>query len=140
MSSGFRFEYEPPDQRRRERAPSRRRGRRGQWEEGGGWWLALLLAGASASVFMAWTGEEIRYLRFDDTAFLLALGGILAVVGLSFPGFALLRLKQLGQGPAWVGRWWNSNAVVISALVISFVAALWSGYVIAIRIARDLTL
>lgn len=138
MSSDFRFEYEPTDQRHRERTLSRRRG--APWEEGGGWWLALLLTGSAASVVMARMGEEIRHLRFDDPNFLLALGGILAVVGLSFPGFALFRLKQLGQGSAWVGRWWNSTAVVISALVISFVSALWSGYMIAIRIARDLTL
>ena len=100
----------------------------------------LLLAGTALSLLVAWTGAEIRHLRLGDSNLLLALAGILAVVSLSFPGFALFRLKQLGQGPAWVGRWWNSNAVVISALVISFISALWSGYLIAIRIARDLTL
>lgn len=138
MTSGLRFEYEEPNP-----APGgrvRSRSRRSNWKEGGGWWVALLLTGTALSLLMVWTGEEIRYLRLGDPNLLLALAGILAVVSLSFPGFALFRLKQLGQGPAWVGRWWNSNVVVISSLVISFISALWSGYLIAIRIARDLTL
>ena len=103
-------------------------------------WLVVAWLGSLVSAFLAWQSEEIRDLDFGDTFPWSTVMAILIVILVSFPGFALFRLRKLSQGNSWVESRWKPTSLAWLAIAVALGAAMWSGYLIAIRVARDLTL
>lgn len=132
----FEFEYKPsggaqtkPGGGRLRRGPARRRG-------GAVWvlWLCAALLGAGVSVAMAAAAGEVR--AIGDGGFWRAMAGILAVLFLSLPGFSMYWHATREQHN-WLERRWRPTAIVGLSLASSVGAALWCGYLIAVRIARE---
>ena len=98
------------------------------------WWCFAVL-GAGVSVAMAVITGEVR--AIGDHSFWTAMVGIGTVFFASLPGFALYRLARQREEPNWRERWWRPSTWVGISLLVSLTAALWSGYLIAIRFARE---
>ena len=133
----FEFEYEPssgaqtkPGGHRRGRS-ARRGGEGVNWVLG----LGVGLLGAGLSIVMAAAAGEVR--SVGDGGFWRAMAGILAVFFLSLPGFSMYWLARSGEQRNWLERWWRPTAIVGFSLASSVGAALWCGYLIAVRIARE---
>lgn len=103
-------------------------------------WLALCWAGALVATLLTWWAGEIRHFGWEDPSLRMTVAAIVVVILFSFPGYALFRYRKLYQGPRWVELRWKPSGLALLSLVISFASAMWSGYLIAIRVARDLTL
>lgn len=84
---------------------------------------------------MAVITGEVR--AIGDHSFWTAMVGIGTVFFASLPGFALYRLARQREEPNWRERWWRPSTWVGISLLVSLTAALWSGYLIAIRFARE---
>lgn len=93
------------------------------------------MVGAGTSAFIAWRADEVRMI--GDSAFWTAVIGIAVVLLLSLPGFSMYRLARSSAYPNWHERVWRPTAWVRLSLLSSIVAALWCGYPIAVRIARE---
>lgn len=132
----FEFEYEPSGG-----APARpgggRRGRSARRGDGVNWVLGLGtgLLGAGVSVAMAAAAGEVR--AIGDGGFWRAMAGILAVLFLSLPGFSMYWLARTREQRNWLERRWRPSVIVGLSLASSVGAALWCGYLIAVRIARE---
>lgn len=98
-------------------------------------WLMVAAAGAGVSAAVALRVGEVR--AVGDAAFWTAVVGISAVFVLSLPGFSMYWLARSGAYPNWHERVWRPTALVRLSLISSVAAALWCGYLIAIRIARE---
>ena len=140
MSDDFRFEYPQTARPSRVGTRSLRGGRRGRAARDWGKWLALCWAGALTAVLLTWRAGEIRGFGWEDPSLRMTVAAILVVILVSFPGYALFRYRKLYQGPRWIELRWKPSGLALLSLVISFASAMWSGYLIAIRVARDLTL
>ena len=132
----FEFEYEPSGGARSKTGG----GRRGRSERRGGgvnWVLGLGtgLLGAGVSVAMAAAAGEVR--AIGDGGFWRAMAGILAVLFLSLPGFSMYWLARTREQRNWLERRWRPTSIVGLSLASSVGAALWCGYLIAVRIARE---
>lgn len=134
---GFEFEYRSSDGT--PARPGGGRWRAGPARRGGGmvWvlWLCAALLGAGVSVAMAAVAGEVR--AIGGGGFWRALAGILAVLFLSLPGFSMYWLARTREQHNWLERWWRPTAIVGVSLASSVGAALWCGYLIAVRIARE---
>ena len=124
----FEFEYESPRS-----AASRTPIRRGGMVWVLWWWVAIL--GAGASVAVAVVADEVRMI--GDRGFWTAVIGIAVVLVLSLPGFSMYRLARSNAHPNWHERVWRPTDWVRLSLLSSIGAAVWCGYLIAIRIARE---
>lgn len=133
----FEFEYEPTGVAQTKPGGGRRRA--GPARRGGGavWvlWLCAALLGAGVSVALAAAAGEVR--AIGGGGFWRAMAGILAVLFLSLPGFSMYWLARTREHHNWLERWWRPTAVVGFSLASSVGAALWCGYLIAVRIARE---
>lgn len=136
-SGGYRYDMPVP------RSPRSRRGRSAvnrrhnrTWAK----WLVLGWSGSLVAAWLAWQADDIRRLDLGDPSLRSTVLGILIVVLVSFPGFALFRLGKLSQGNSWVESQWKPTLLAWLSVALSMGAAMWSGYLIAIRVARDLTL
>ena len=98
-------------------------------------WFCVSVLGAGVSVAMASRVGEVR--SIGDDGFRTAAIGIAAVLILSLPGFSMYWLARSSAYPNWHERVWRPTAWVRLSLFASVGAALWCGYVIAIRIARE---
>lgn len=98
-------------------------------------WLMVAAAGAGVSAAVALRVGEVR--AVGDAAFWTAVVGISAVLVLSLPGFSMYWLARSSAYPNWHERVWGPTALVRLSLISSVAAALWCGYLIAIRIARE---
>lgn len=98
-------------------------------------WLMVAASGTGVSVAMALRVGEVR--AVGDAGFWTAVIGILAVLILSLPGFSMYWLARSSAYPNWHERVWRPTALVRLSLISSVAAALWCGYLIAIRIARE---
>ncbi|MDE0170344.1 MAG: hypothetical protein OXS29_12680 [bacterium] len=101
-------------------------------------WLLVSLLGTSIAVAAALTAGEVG--RTGDQAFQRAVGGILAVLVFSLPGFALFQLGRFRERTRWQERWWRPTILARLSLLASVVGALLCGYLIAVRIAREWSL
>ena len=119
-----------PGSRGRRARPPRRRG-------GMIWvlWFCAALLGAGASVSLAVVAGEVR--AIGDAAFWRAAIGIAAALLLSLPGFSFYWLARSSAYPNWHERVWRPTALVRISLLSSVGAALWCGYLIAVRVARE---
>ena len=99
------------------------------------WWLVVALLGTSLAVTAAVIADEVR--AIGDTGFQRAAGGILVVLVLSLPGFALFQLGRSRERTMWRERWWRPTILARLSLLASVGAAFWCGYLIAVRIARE---
>ena len=133
----FEFEYASSSEThgaRRSRVP-----RRGPTRRLGGmtWvlWLMVAVIGAGISLALAFRVGEVR--AIGDLGFWTAVLGIAAVLMLSLPGFSMYWLARSSAYPNWHERVWRPTAWVRLSLISSVTAALWCGYLIAIRIARE---
>jgi len=132
----FEFEYEPSGGPRAKpggdrRGRSARRGGGVNWVVG----LGTGLLGAGVSVAMAAAAGEVR--AIGDGGFWRAMAGILAVLFLSLPGFSMYWLARTREQHNWLERRWRPTSIVGLSLASSVGAALWCGYLIAVRIARE---
>ena len=98
-------------------------------------WLALSALGAGFSLVVALRVGEVRAL--GDLGFWTAVLGIATVLIVSLPGFSMYWMVRSSAKPNWHERFWRPTALVLLSLLSSVGAALWCGYVIAIRIARE---
>ena len=132
----FEFEYEPSGGPRAKPGGGRR-GRSARRGGGVNWVLGLGtgLLGAGVSVAMAAAAGEVR--AIGDGGFWRAMAGILAVLFLSLPGFSMYWLARTREQHNWLERRWRPTAIVGLSLASSVGAALWCGYLIAVRIARE---
>lgn len=136
-SKTFEFEYRPVSkpvgthETRRSAGP-----RRGPRRRGTIWilWFCIAMLGAGGSAVMALRVGEVRMI--GDGSFWTAVIGIAVVLVVSLPGFSMYRLACFSASPNWHERVWKPTAWVRLSLGSSLVAALWCGYLIAIRIAR----
>ena len=115
-----------------------RKCRRGPRRGGGVNWVVGLgtgLLGAGVSVAMAAAAGEVR--AIGDGGFWRAMAGILAVLFLSLPGFSMYWLARTREQHNWRERRWHPTSIVGLSLASSVGAALWCGYLIAVRIARE---
>ena len=133
----FEFEYESSSGTHgvRRSGASRKGSRR---HRGGMIWVAWLLvaaSGAGVSGAMALRVGEVR--AIGNVGFWTAVLGISAVLVLTLPGFSMYWLARSSAYPNWHERVWRPTAWVRLSLVSSVAAALWCGYLIAIRIARE---
>lgn len=134
---GFEFEYGSSGGAhgaRRSRAPRKGSGRR-RAELVWVLWLMVAAIGTGVSVAMALRVGEVR--AVGDAGFWTAVIGISAVLVLSLPGFSMYWLARSSAYPNWHERVWRPTALVCLSLISSVGAALWCGYLIAIRIARE---
>lgn len=131
----FEFEYEPSGGGQAKPGGRRRAAPRAA---GGVNWvlgLGVGLLGAGLSIVMAVVAGEVR--AVGDGGFWRAMAGILAVLFISLPGFSMYWLARNSEQPNWLERWWRPTAIVGFSLASSVGAALWCGYLIAVRIARE---
>ena len=98
-------------------------------------WFCVAVLGAVVSVLMASRVGEVR--AIGDAGFRTAVIGIAVVLVVSLPGFALYQLIRKREEPNWHERVWQPTFLVRLSLLSSVGAALWCGYLIAIRIARE---
>ena len=136
---GYEFELDPRSSgsdrgRRVSRRPARRRPP-GLHVIPWAWWLTVALLGTSLAVTAALIAHEVR--AIGDPGFQRAVGGILGVLVLSLPGFALFQLGRSRERTSWRERWWRPTILARLSLLASVGAALWCGYLIAVRIARE---
>ena len=95
----------------------------------------MALLGAGIAVTGALVADEVH--AIGDTGFQRASAGILAVLVFSLPGFALFQLGRFREKTSWRERWWRPTTVARLSLLTSVCAALWCGYLIAVRLARE---
>lgn len=93
------------------------------------------MVGAAASTVMALRVGEVRMI--GDDGFWTAVIGIVVVLVLSLPGFSLYWLARSTAYHNWHELFWRPTAWVRLSLLTSIGAALWCGYLIAIRLARE---
>ena len=98
-------------------------------------WFCVAMLGAGISGTIALTAGEVLMLGDDDSW--RALIGIAVVLVFSLPGFSMYRLERSRAHPNWHERVWRPTALVGLSLIVSVGAALWCGYLVAIRIARE---
>lgn len=98
-------------------------------------WLALSALGAGFSLVMALRVGEVRAL--GDPGFWTAVLGIAGALFVSLPGFSMYWFARSSAKPNWHERWWRPSALVGISVLTSVSAALWCGYQIAVRIARE---
>lgn len=133
----FEFEYESSSGTHGPRRSGAPRKRFRQRRAGMLWvlWLMVAAGGTVVSVAMALRVGEVR--AVGDAGFWTAVVGISAVLVLSLPGFSMYWLARSSAYPNWHERVWRPTALVRLSLISSVAAALWCGYLIAIRIARE---
>ena len=133
----FEFEYGSSSGARGPRRPAKPPRRSIRRRGGMIWvlWLFVAVLGAGVSVAMALRVGEVRVI--GDVGFLAAMIGIAAVLILSLPGFSMYWLARSSAYPNWHEQVWRPTALVRLSLISSVAAALWCGYLIAIRIARE---
>jgi len=133
----FEFEYGQSSSSHRPRPSGAPRKGTGRRSDGMTWilWLLVTALGTGVSVIMALRVGEVR--AVGDTGFWTGILGISAVLILSLPGFSMYWLARSSAHPNWYERVWRPTALVVLSLITSLVAALWCGYQIAIRVARE---
>lgn len=131
------FKFEPPggDQTKPGGHRRGRSARRGGEGVNGVLGLGTGLLGAGLSIVMAAAAGEVR--AVGDGGFWRATAGILAVLFLSLPGFSMYWLARTREPHNWLEMWWRPTTIVALSLASSVGAALWCGYLIAVRIARE---
>ncbi len=138
-STDFQFEYGTPSRHAQTRGARRPTGRgRGSIRHGVSLWIlwfATAILGAAGSVLAALRVDEVRMI--GDGGFWTAVIGVTVVLAVSLPGFALYQLARKREVRNWHERVWRPSAWVALSLPISIGAAIWCGYLIAIRIARE---
>ncbi len=136
-SMSFEFEYESSSGDHGRRRPTRTPMRAGQRPGGMIWilWFCVSAIGAGVSLAIASRVGEVRVI--GDVNFWTALTGIAVVISLSVPGFSMYWLVRSSAHPNWHERVWRPTALVGLSMLSSVGAALWCGYLIAVRIARE---